>query len=332
MNLAIIGVTGLTGRMLLKILEERNFFIQKLWPVASENSVGKKIFFQEKAWKIHTIEEVIHQKIQVVIFATNADLSTAWAQQFVKKGTVVIDLSTAWRMHKNYALIVPEINAHLLHANPTIIANPNCSVIPLVMVLHAIEQQYTIQRIVVSTYQSVTGSGQPGVDQLMKEREKITTTHQAYPHPIDLNVIPHIDTFLAHGYTKEEMKIIEEPKKILQKKDWEITATTVRVPTIGGHALSITIDFDQSYNLDLDQIKQQLQNTPGIVVQDESTQPTYPTPWHVKDKDEVFVGRIRKAFSKKEALNLWIVADNLRKGAATNAVQILEAIIAKNND
>ncbi len=323
MNLAIIGVTGLVGRMVLNILQKKNINITKLWPVASSKSVGTTITYRGKKQAIITIEEVIEQNIDVIIFAAAASLSLKWIPHFIQKKIIVIDNSSAWRMYENCLLIVPEVNGHLINKYSTLISNPNCSVIPLVIVLHAIQGINTIKSVIVSTYQSVTGSGQKGLDQLIAER-KGEKTKKAYPYPIDLNLIPHIDTFLDNGYTKEEMKVINETKKILLHKTLEITSTAVRVPTIGGHALAVTITFEHTFQLE--NIKKTLKNTPGIIVHNKNTHPTYPMPWSVEGKDEVFVGRIRKAFDQENALHVWIVADNLRKGAATNAIQILQIV------
>ena len=324
MKLAIVGVTGLVGQEVLRVLEARHFSLQMLLPVASADSIGQPLYWAGKAHEIIGLETALLAQPTLAIFAAGEAISETWAPRFVAVGTTVIDNSTAWRMHPDYKLIVPEVNGHLLRADDKIIANPNCSTIQLVMALAPLHQHYGLQRMVVATYQAVTGTGKIAVEQLMAEREGLADAPQAYSHPIDLNVIPHIDEFLDSGYTKEEMKLVHETQKILGDPSIRITATAVRVPVLGGHSLAVNVELRKEF--DLRAVTHLFNSTPGIVVQDNIAQHQYPMPLYARHKDEVFVGRLRRDDSQPNALNLWIVADNLRKGAATNAVQIAESI------
>ena len=327
MKLAIVGVTGLVGQELLKILEERNFQFDDLLPVASGKNVGKEIEFKGKKYPIKSIQEVCDLAADVAIFSAGGGVSLEWAPKYAEKGTIVIDNSSAWRMDPTKKLIVPEINGHELKIDDRIIANPNCSTIQMVMVLAPLHVKYKLKRIVVSTYQSVTGTGKDAVEQLMNERKGIDG-NKVYPHRIDFNALPHIDVFLDNGYTKEEMKMVNETRKILGDNTIGVTATTVRIPTIGGHSEAVNAEFYSDF--DLGEVIEILSNSPGVVVQDDVKKNIYPMPIHSHGKDEVFVGRIRRDESQPNTLNLWVVADNLRKGAATNAVQIAEFMMEKN--
>jgi aspartate-semialdehyde dehydrogenase len=326
MKVAVVGATGLVGTVMLKVLEERNFPLTELLPVASAKSAGKTIRFKGKDVKILTIDEAIAAKPDIALFSAGGGTSLTEAPRFAEVGTVVIDNSSAWRMDPDKKLVVPEVNAHVLTKQDKIIANPNCSTIQMVVVLEPLHKKYGIKRVVVSTYQSVTGTGVKAVEQLMNERKGISG-EMAYPHTIDLNVIPHIDVFLENGYTKEEMKMIVETKKIMGDESIQVTATTVRIPVMGGHSESVNIEFEKDF--DLAEVRQLLAQEAGIVVVDDPSNSKYPMPKDAHEKDEVFVGRIRRDESQKNTLNLWIVADNLRKGAATNAVQIAEYLVAK---
>jgi aspartate-semialdehyde dehydrogenase len=325
MKIAVVGATGLVGTEILKVLEEHQFPVTELIPVASEKSVGKQVFFGGKPFAVVTAEAAIAMKPEIAVFSAGGNTSLQLAPLFAEAGTVVIDNSSAWRMHPDKPLIVPEVNGSVLTKNDKIIANPNCSTIQMVLVLAPLHKKYKIKRIVVSTYQSVTGTGKAAVDQLMAERAGEADVKRVYPHKIDLNVLPHIDVFTENGYTKEEMKMINETKKILNNYDINVTATTVRIPVMGGHSESVNVEFENDF--DLSEVKQILENTSGVIVQDEPEKNIYPMPMNAHGRDEVFVGRIRRDFSTKNALNMWIVADNLRKGAATNAVQIAEYLI-----
>ena len=325
MKVAVVGATGLVGTVMLKVLEERNFPLTELLPVASAKSAGKTIRFKGKDVKILTIDEAIAAKPDIALFSAGGGTSLTEAPRFAEVGTVVIDNSSAWRMDPDKKLVVPEVNAHVLTKQDKIIANPNCSTIQMVVVLEPLHKKYGIKRVVVSTYQSVTGTGVKAVEQLMNERKGISG-EMAYPHTIDLNVIPHIDVFLENGYTKEEMKMIVETKKIMGDESIQVTATTVRIPVMGGHSESVNIEFEKDF--DLAEVRQLLAQEAGIVVVDDPSNSKYPMPKDAHEKDEVFVGRIRRDESQKNTLNLWIVADNLRKGAATNAVQIAEYLVA----
>jgi aspartate-semialdehyde dehydrogenase len=326
MKVAVVGATGLVGTVMLKVLEERNFPLTELLPVASAKSAGKTIRFKGKDVKILTIDEAIAAKPDIALFSAGGGTSLTEAPRFAEVGTVVIDNSSAWRMDPDKKLVVPEVNAHVLTKQDKIIANPNCSTIQMVVVLEPLHKKYGIKRVVVSTYQSVTGTGVKAVEQLMNERKGISGA-MAYPHTIDLNVIPHIDVFLENGYTKEEMKMIVETKKIMGDENIQVTATTVRIPVMGGHSESVNIEFEKDF--DVAEVRQLLAEEVGIIVVDDPANLKYPMPKDAHEKDEVFVGRIRRDESQKNTLNLWIVADNLRKGAATNAVQIAEYLVAK---
>lgn len=326
MKVAVVGVTGLVGSKMLQVLAERNFPVSELIPVASENSVGKDILFNNKIWKVVSMQTAIDAAPAVAIFSAGGSVSKQYAPLFAAKGTYVVDNSSAWRMEKDIPLVIPEVNAHVLQADSHIIANPNCSTIQMLVALKPLHDRYRIKRIVVSTYQSVTGTGQKAVEQMNAEREGRPVS-PVYPHPIDRNILPHIDVFLDNGYTKEEMKMILETRKIMEAPDMAVTATTVRVPTTGGHSESINVEFDEDF--DLAEVRSLLSHAPGVVVQDDVQQNIYPMPIWSHDKDEVFVGRLRRDESRANTLNMWVVSDNLRKGAATNAVQIAEILIQK---
>jgi len=325
MKVAVVGATGLVGSMMLKVLAERNFPVNELIPVASAKSVGKPIEFKGKCYKVVTMEAALALRPDVALFSAGGATSLAYAQQFANMGTVVIDNSSAWRMDPSKKLIIPEVNGVMLSVADKIIANPNCSTIQMLVVLKPLHDQYKIKRVVVSTYQSVTGTGIKAVEQLMNERKGIDGP-MAYTYPIDLNVIPQIDVFQDNGYTKEEMKMILETQKIMSDNSIQVTATTVRIPVIGGHSESVNIEFQTDF--DLDDVRRLLAAEDGIKVVDDPTNGKYPMPIHSHNKDEVFVGRIRRDHSQPKTLNLWIVADNLRKGAATNAIQIAEYMLS----
>jgi aspartate-semialdehyde dehydrogenase len=325
MKVAVVGATGLVGTKMLQILEERNFPVTELYPVASERSVGKTIKFQGKRYKIISMDAAVGKKPDVAIFSAGGSVSKEWAPRFADRGTVVIDNSSAWRMDPEKKLVVPEVNAHVLTSNDKIIANPNCSTIQMVVALKPLHDKYQIKRIVVSTYQSVTGTGVKAVAQLMNER-KGKLGERAYPYQIDLNVLPHIDVFTENGYTKEEMKMVLETKKIMGSEQIRVTATTVRVPVIGGHSESVNVEFEHDF--DLSEVRSLLEKAPGVVLVDNIAELQYPMPLMAHDKDEVFVGRLRRDESQANTLNMWIVSDNLRKGAATNAVQIAEYLLS----
>jgi aspartate-semialdehyde dehydrogenase len=324
MKIAVVGATGLVGGEILKVLAERNFPVTELIPVASERSVGKTIEFKGKSYKVHSVEEAIQAKPAIAIFSAGGSTSLALAPRFAEVGTTVIDNSSAWRMNPANKLIVPEINAHELTKDDKIIANPNCSTIQMVVALNPLHKKYGLKRVVVSTYQSVTGTGKAAVDQLMNERQG-NTEGKVYPHPIDLNLIPHIDVFQDNGYTKEEMKMVLETKKILGNDNVKVTATTVRIPVIGGHSEAINAEFNEEF--DLNEVYEILRQAPGVVVEDDVKSFKYPMPLNAHGKDEVFVGRLRRDETQTKTLNMWVVADNLRKGAATNAVQIAEYLL-----
>ena len=322
MKVAIVGSTGLVGGEILKVMEERNFEFDQLLLVASERSVGKEMTFRDQKYKIISLSSAVEQKPDIAIFSAGGSTSLEWAPKFAEKGTVVIDNSSAWRMNPNHKLIVPEINAKTLTKEDKIIANPNCSTIQMVLALGPLHKKYKLKRVVVSTYQSVTGTGKTAVDQLFAERAGKPVETKAYPHPIDLNVLPHIDVFMENDYTKEEMKMVNETVKIFGDSSIKLTATAVRLPVIGGHSESINAAFENDF--EIQQVKQLLAETDGIIVQDDVKNNVYPMPINSHNKDEVFVGRIRRDESQPNTLNLWVVADNLRKGAATNTVQIAE--------
>ncbi|PWJ34092.1 aspartate-semialdehyde dehydrogenase [Sediminitomix flava] len=324
MKLALVGATGLVGEQMLRVIQERNFQFDELLLVASERSAGKKVEFQGKEYTIITIPQAIEEKPDVAIFSAGGGTSLEFAPKFAEVGTTVIDNSSAWRMDPTKKLIVPEVNATELTKDDKVIANPNCSTIQMVVALKPLHDRYKIKRVVVSTYQSVTGSGKKAVDQLMDERKGVEG-EKAYPHQIDLNVLPHIDVFMDNGYTKEEMKMINETKKILSDDTIQVTATTVRIPTIGGHSESVNVEFEEDF--DLQEVRSILESADGIIVQDDVANNVYPMPLTAHNKDETFVGRLRRDESQANTLNMWIVADNLRKGAATNTVQIAEYLV-----
>jgi aspartate-semialdehyde dehydrogenase len=326
MKVAVIGATGLVGSKMLEVLAERNFPVTEIIPVASEKSIGKKIKFKGNEFVVVGMDTAIDAKPNVAIFSAGGATSLEWAPKFAAAGITVIDNSSAWRMDADKKLVVPEVNADCITKDDKIIANPNCSTIQLVVVLKPLHDKYKIKRIVVSTYQSVTGTGVKAVDQLMNERKGLKG-EMAYKYPIDLNAIPHIDVFLDNGYTKEEMKMTNETKKIMGDDSILLTATCVRIPTIGGHSESVNIEFEQDF--DVQEIKTLLANTPGLVLQDDVDNFIYPMAITAHDKDDTFVGRIRRDETQANTMNCWIVSDNLRKGAATNAVQIAEYLLKK---
>lgn len=326
MKLAVVGATGLVGQEILKVLEERNFPFADLYLVASAKSVGQPVEFKGKTYHIKSMEEVVALAPDIAIFSAGGNVSLEWAPKFAEAGTIVIDNSSAWRMDPEKKLIVPEINGHILTIDDRIIANPNCSTIQMVLALAPLHVRYKIKRIVVSTYQSVTGTGKDAVQQMMDERTGAKVT-RVYPHPIDMNVLPHIDAFLDNGYTKEEMKMVNETRKILNDQTIGVTSTTVRIPAIGGHSEAVNVEFHNDFTCS--EVRAILASTPGIIVQDDPKNNVYPMPINSHGRDEVFVGRIRRDESQPNTLNLWIVADNLRKGAATNAVQIAEFMLEK---
>jgi aspartate-semialdehyde dehydrogenase len=325
MKIALVGATGMVGGVMLEILKERNFPFDELFLVASESSIGKKIMFLNKTYLVIGLEEAVQNGPDIAIFSAGGEASLRWAPKFAEKGTFVIDNSSTWRMDKTKKLIIPEINGDLLTKDDKIIANPNCSTIQMLMVLSPIHKKYGIKRVVVSTYQSVTGTGMKALSQLENEYKGIKG-EMAYKYPIHQNAIPHCDDFLSNGYTKEEMKLSNETHKILDKTI-KVSATAIRIPVIGGHSESINLSLNNPF--EIKDIKTLLDNTTGVKLKDDINNFDYPMPLYSKGKDEVFVGRIRKDFSEKNSLNLWVVADNLRKGAATNAIQIAEKIIEK---
>ena len=325
-KVAVVGATGLVGSTMLKVLEERNFPVSELIPVASEKSIGSEIIFKNKPFKVVSMDTAISMKPHIALFSAGGSVSLEHAERFAAVGTTVIDNSSAWRMHPDKKLVVPEVNAGVLAVNDKIIANPNCSTIQLVVALKPLHDKYKIKRIVVSTYQSVTGTGVKAVTQLNNERSGVKG-QMAYPYQIDLNALPHIDVFTENGYTKEEMKIVNETRKIIGDQSIAITATTVRIPVMGGHSESVNIEFENDF--ELNELKNLLSHSPGIIVQDDPSNNIYPMPLNSWGKDEVFVGRIRRDESQANSLNLWVVSDNLRKGAATNAVQIAEYLVDK---
>jgi aspartate-semialdehyde dehydrogenase len=325
MKIAVVGATGLVGSEILKVLEERNFPVTELIPVASERSVGKQVEFKGKPYTVVSFADAIAARPAIAVFSAGGSTSLALAPQFAEAGITVIDNSSAWRMDPTKPLVVPEVNADILTANDKIIANPNCSTIQMVVALKPLHDRYKVKRVVVSTYQSVTGTGKAAVDQLFAERNGDDSVSRVYPHPIDLNVLPHIDVFLDNGYTKEEMKMVNETKKIMGDDSIRVTATTVRIPTIGGHSEAINVEFEEEF--DLSDVTELLRNAEGVVVQDDPANKIYPMPLTAHGRDEVFVGRIRRDETQPRTLNFWCVADNLRKGAATNAVQIAEYLV-----
>ena len=327
MKLAVVGATGMVGEVMLRILSERNFPLTELIPVASERSVGKKVYYQGNSLEVLGLSTAVSMAPDMALFSAGGDTSLEWAPKFAEVGTVVIDNSSAWRMDPNKKLIIPEINSQILTKEDRIIANPNCSTIQMLMALAPLKNTYGINRIVVSTYQSITGTGIKAVQQLENESLNIEG-EMAYPYPIHRNALPHCDIFMDNGYTKEEMKLVNETHKILGDESIGITATAIRIPVVGGHSESINIQLKSEFQLD--DIRKLLHESPGIVLQDNPDTNTYPMPIYAKGKDEVFVGRIRKDFSQENSINLWVVSDNLRKGAATNTIQIAEYLI--NND
>ena len=324
MKVAVVGATGMVGNVMLNILEERNFPVSELFPVASERSVGKEILFKGKTHQIISLEQAAALKPDMALFSAGGTTSLEWAPRFAEAGTTVIDNSSAWRMDASKKLIVPEINASSLTKDDKIIANPNCSTIQMVMALAPLHKKYRIRRVVVSTYQSVTGTGIKAMQQLDNENKGIQG-ETAYPHPIHRNALPHCDVFEDNSYTKEEMKLVRETQKILNDDTIALTATAVRVPVIGGHSEAVNVEFVSDFNVE--DVREILHKTPGVMIQDDPETNTYPMPLYAAGKDDVFVGRIRRDYSQPNTLNMWIVADNLRKGAATNAVQIAEYLV-----
>ncbi len=333
MKVAVVGATGLVGSKVLQVLAQRNFPVSEIIPVASERSVGKEVEFKGKKYKVVSMQDGIDAKPDVAIFSAGGGTSLEWAPKFAEAGITVVDNSSAWRMDPAKNLVVPEINADVLTRDDKIIANPNCSTIQMVVALNPLHKKYKIKRIVVSTYQSVTGTGKKAVDQLKAEREKEVKGANgieyamAYKYPIDLNAIPQIDVFLENGYTKEEMKMVNETKKILRDDSIRLTSTTVRIPVMGGHSEAVNVEFERDF--DLEEVRQLLSRSEGIKVIDDPSLQQYPMPMDAHEKDDVFVGRLRRDESQSNTLNMWIVSDNLRKGAATNAVQIAEYLMSK---
>ena len=326
MKIAVVGATGMVGTIMIKLLEERKFPVSEIVLVASEKSIGNELKFNGKAIKVIGLEDALSKKPEIAIFSAGGTISLEWAPKFAEAGTTVIDNSSAWRMDLSKKLVVPEINASALTANDKIIANPNCSTIQLVMALAPLHKKYKMKRVIVSTYQSVSGTGIKAVNQLENEINGIQS-EMAYPYPIHKNALPHCDDFEANGYTKEEMKLAREPQKILDDSTFSISATAVRIPTAGGHSESVNVEFNNEFVLQ--DIRKILHETPGVTVQDNPDTNTYPMPIYANGKDDVFVGRIRRDETQKNTLNMWIVSDNLRKGAATNAIQIAEYLVDK---
>ena len=324
MKIALVGATGMVGNVMLQVLAERNFEMTELIPVASERSVGKQISYKNKEYTIVSLQDAVNKQPDIALFSAGGDTSLEWAPKFAAVGTTVIDNSSAWRMDPEKKLVVPEINGDVLTNNDKIIANPNCSTIQLVMALSPLHLKYKMKRVVISTYQSVSGTGVKAVQQLDNEEAGIKG-EMVYPHPIGRNALPHCDIFLDNGYTKEEMKLVKEPKKILRDTSFSITATAVRIPTAGGHSEAVNVQFINDF--EIEEVRELLNATPGVIVQDDVKNNIYPMPITAHQKDEVFVGRIRRDESQENSLNLWIVSDNLRKGAATNAVQIAEYLV-----
>lgn len=324
MKVAVVGATGMVGDVMLKVLEERNFPVTELIPVASERSVGKIITYKGTNYKVVGLETAVSMRPDIALFSAGGGTSLEWAPKFAEVGTTVVDNSSAWRMDPTKKLVVPEINASELTKDDKIIANPNCSTIQLVMALNPLHKKYKMKRVVVSTYQSVSGTGVKAVRQLENEIAGVQG-EMAYPYPIGRNALPHCDVFEENGYTKEEMKLAREPQKIMNDRTFSVSATAVRIPTSGGHSESVNVEFENDF--DLSEVRRLLSETPGVIVQDNTDTNTYPMPIYAHDKDEVFVGRIRRDESQPKTLNMWIVADNLRKGAATNTIQIAEYLI-----
>jgi aspartate-semialdehyde dehydrogenase len=326
MKTAVVGATGMVGRTMMKVLEERNFPVSQLLPAASEKSVGKEVIFRGKPVKIVSVMEAVEARPEFAIFSAGASISKEWAPIFAKNGTVVIDNSSCWRMDKNIPLIVPEINSHVIKKGDRIIANPNCSTIQMVMALAPLHRKYKIKRLVIATYQSVTGTGVRAVAQMENERSGVKG-EMVYAHQIDKNCFPHGGSFQSDGYTTEEQKLVDETRKILEDQTIQVTATVVRIPVVGGHSEAVNIEFEKDFRLE--DVILALNEFPGVIVYDNPSENKYPMPILAHNRDEVFVGRIRRDFSKEKCLNLWIVSDNIRKGAATNAVQIAEYMAAK---
>ncbi|MEL0455382.1 aspartate-semialdehyde dehydrogenase [Flavobacteriaceae bacterium SZ-1-7] len=326
MKVAVVGATGMVGEVMLKVLAERNFPISELIPVASERSVGKTITYKGTDYKVVGLETAVSMRPDIALFSAGGGTSLEWAPKFAEAGTTVVDNSSAWRMDPTKKLVVPEINASVLTKDDKIIANPNCSTIQLVMALNPLHKKYKMKRVVVSTYQSVSGTGVKAVRQLENEIAGVEG-EMAYPYPIGRNALPHCDVFEENGYTKEEMKLAREPQKIMGDRSFSVSATAVRIPTSGGHSESVNVEFENDF--DLAEVRKLLSETPGVVVQDNTATNSYPMPIFAHEKDEVFVGRIRRDESQPNTLNMWIVADNLRKGAATNTIQIAEYLIEK---
>ncbi|MEE4001174.1 aspartate-semialdehyde dehydrogenase [Tenacibaculum sp. FZY0031] len=327
MRVAVVGATGMVGNVMLQVLAERNFPVTELIPVASERSVGNQIEFQGTNYTVVDLETAVAMQPDIALFSAGGDTSLEWAPKFAEVGTTVIDNSSAWRMDPTKKLVVPEINGDVLTSEDKIIANPNCSTIQLVMALAPLHKEYKMKRVVISTYQSVSGTGVKAVRQLDNEEAGIEG-EMAYPHKIGRNALPHCDVFLENGYTKEEMKLVKEPKKILRDNSFNVTATAVRIPTAGGHSEAVNVQFESDF--ELDKVRELLIQTEGVIVQDDVQNNVYPMPILANNKDEVFVGRIRRDESQENTLNMWIVADNLRKGAATNTIQIAEYLVANN--
>lgn len=327
MKVAVVGATGMVGEIMLQVLAERNFPVTELIPVASEKSVGKEIVWKGNTYKVVGLQTAVDMKPEIALFSAGGETSLEWAPKFAAAGTTVIDNSSAWRMDATKKLVVPEINASVLTKEDKIIANPNCSTIQMVMALAPLHTKYDIKRIVVSTYQSITGTGVKAVRQLENEYAGIQD-EMAYKYPIHRNAIPQCDSFEANGYTKEEMKLVRETQKILNDKTIAVTATAIRIPVVGGHSEAVNIQFENDF--DVNEVRQILQNTPGVTVQDNLETFTYPMPIYAQGKDDVFVGRIRRDESQPNTINMWIVADNLRKGAATNTIQIAEYLVENN--
>ncbi len=326
MKVAVVGATGLVGGKMLQVLEERNFPLDELIAVASERSAGKQITYKGKKHTVIGMAEAVAARPDIAIFSAGGGTSLQWAPKFAEVGTTVVDNSSAWRMDPTKKLVVPEINASVLTKEDKIIANPNCSTIQMVLALAPLHKRYGIKRVVVTTYQSITGTGKRAIDQMTAERAEEKNVPMIYPYRIDMNILPHIDSFLDNGYTKEEMKMVNETCKIMQDDSIKVTATTVRVPTMGGHSEAVNVEFKEDFTLE--EVKNLLSAMPGIVVQDDPKNNIYPMPLTAHEKDEVFVGRLRRDESQPNTLNMWVVADNLRKGAATNAVQIAEYLVA----
>ncbi|GLB52709.1 aspartate-semialdehyde dehydrogenase [Neptunitalea chrysea] len=325
MRVAVVGATGMVGEVMLQVLAERNFPVTELYPVASERSVGKEVVYSGQPYKVIGLADAVALKPDIAIFSAGGDTSLEWAPKFAEVGTTVVDNSSAWRMDPSKKLVVPEINAGELTKEDKIIANPNCSTIQMVLALAPLHRAYKMKRVIVSTYQSVSGTGVKAVQQLANEEQGVKGD-MAYPYPIYRNALPHCDVFLDNGYTKEEMKLANEPKKILSDDSFSVTATAVRIPTAGGHSESVNVEFENDF--ELSEVRKLLSETPGVIVQDNTDTNTYPMPIYAHQKDEVFVGRLRRDETNPNTLNMWIVADNLRKGAATNAVQIAEYLAA----